>query len=100
MHFTTLHHTTLHCTIIHYSHYTALNYTEVRCTALPGARAFAAETFDALINILGRHSKSGFFCDITILLLKTLRMKMANKSLNILIKWVKMDDKFRKLLKS
>ena len=31
----------------------------------------------------------------SILLLKALRRKMANKSLNMLIKWVKMDKKFK-----
>ena len=48
----------------------------------------------------GRHSKSGFFCAITTLLLNTLRRKMAKKSLNMLIKWIKMDKKFRKFIKS
>ena len=32
-----------------------------------------------------RHSKSGFFSAVTILLLKTLRKKIAQKSLNMLI---------------
>ena len=42
--------------------------------------------------------KSGFFGAVTILLLKLCAGKWPN--LNMLIKWVKMNKKFRKLFKS
>ena len=44
--------------------------------------------------------KADFFIAITILLLQNLSSKLANKSLNMLIKWVKMENKFRKWIKS
>ena len=37
-----------------------------------------------------RHYKSELFCAVTIILLNTLRWNMAKKSLNMLIKWVKL----------
>ena len=46
-------------------------------------------------NVISRHSKSGFLCAVKNLLLTTLRRKMANKSVNLLIKWVKLNKKFR-----
>ena len=47
----------------------------------------------------GRHSKSRIVCAVLILLLKTLCGKMAKKSLNMTINWVKMDKKFRNINK-
>ena len=46
--------------------------------------------------IHSKHSKSGSFCAVTILRLKTLRRKMAKKSLNMPVEWVKMVKKVKK----